>query len=70
MTLQPSSFHLVMVPVRHLRGCAGCKGHYPLGSTFFICCPLDGRRLGVLPFEGVIVMTLKIYNGEDSKFQR
>ena len=47
------------------------QGTLPLGvDLFFICCPLDERLLGVLPFEGVTVMTLKIYNGEDFKFQR
>ena len=47
------------------------QGPLPLGvDLFFICGPLCGRLLGVLPFEGVTGMNLKIYNGEDSKFQR
>lgn len=35
---------------------------------FFICCALDTHRFWILPFEAATVTTLKIYNGEDSKF--
>ena len=31
---------------------------------------MDSHRFWVLPFEAVSVTTLKIYNGEDSKFHR
>ena len=37
---------------------------------FFVCCALDSHRFWVLPFEAATVTTLKIYNGEDSKFYR
>ena len=37
---------------------------------FFVCCALDSHRFWVLPFEVATTITLKIYNGEDSKFHR
>ena len=37
---------------------------------FFVCCALDSRRFWVLPFKAASVITLKIYNGKDSKFHR
>ena len=37
---------------------------------FFVCCALDTLRFWILPFEAASVTTLKIYNGEDSKFHR
>ena len=37
---------------------------------FFVCCALDTHRFWVLPFKAVTVITLKIYNGVDSKFHR
>ena len=33
-------------------------------------CLVDSHRFWVLPFEAASVITLKIYNGEDSKFHR
>jgi hypothetical protein len=35
---------------------------------YFVCCALDSRRFWVIPFEEATVITLKIYNGKDSKF--
>tara|TARA_B100000809_G_scaffold19275_1_gene17054 strand:+ start:276 stop:425 length:150 start_codon:yes stop_codon:yes gene_type:complete len=37
---------------------------------FFVCCALDSQRFWILPFSAATVTTLKIYNGEDSKFHR
>ena len=37
---------------------------------FFVICALDSQRFWVLPFEAATVVTLKIYNGKDSKFYR
>ena len=37
---------------------------------FFVCCALDSQRFWVLPFEAATVITLKIYNGVDSRFHR
>ena len=37
---------------------------------FFICCALDSQRFCVPPFEAATVITLKIYNSQDSKFHR
>ena len=37
---------------------------------FFVCCALDSKRFWVLPFAAATVITLKIYNGTDSKFHR
>ena len=37
---------------------------------FFVFCALDSQRFWVLPFEAATVVTLKIYNGEDTKLHR
>ena len=37
---------------------------------FFICCALDAGKFWILPFKAATATTLKIYNGEDSKFHR
>jgi hypothetical protein len=37
---------------------------------FFVCCDPDSQRFWVLPFEAATVITLKIYNGKESKFHR
>ena len=48
-----------------------CKRRYTADQVdFFVCCALDTHRFWVLPFEAVTVVTLKIYNGTDSKFHR
>ena len=37
---------------------------------FFVCCAMDSKRFWILPFSAATVITLKIYNGVDSKFHR
>ena len=37
---------------------------------FFVCCCITNMKFWVLPFKAVTVITLKIYNGVDSKFHR
>jgi hypothetical protein len=37
---------------------------------FFVFCALDSQRFWVLPFEAAADVTLKIYNGEDTRFHR
>ena len=36
---------------------------------FFVCCALDSHRFWILPFSAATVITLKIYNGEGSRFR-
>jgi hypothetical protein len=37
---------------------------------YFVCCALDTRRFWVIPLSAAVVTTLKIYNGDGSKFHR
>ena len=52
------------------RGPSSKKRYTADPVDFFICCALDTHRFWVLPFAVASVITLKIYNGVDSKFHR
>ena len=52
------------------RGLSSKKGYSADDIDFFVCCCITDMKFWVIPFEAATVTTLKIYNGEDSKFHR
>ena len=51
-------------------GLSSKKRYQPDDVDFFVGCALDAKRFWVIPFSAATTVTLKIYNGEDSKFHR
>lgn len=49
------------------RGLGSKKRYSPDELDFFVCCALDSRRFWVIPYGSVTVITLKIYNGSESR---